>query len=203
MGKRLECVESVKNRFNMNRLKDKYLKETKPKLKEEFNLSSDLAVPKVEKIVVNIGVSEGKDHEDILNQNKANLTALSGQLPVVTKAKKSISAFKLTKGAPIGVMVTLRGERMYAFLDKLINTVLPKVRDFRGVPAGSFDSKGNFNLGLREQVIFPEVDQMLASQGYRNTDKGRGVQITVVTTAQTQDQGKRLLELLGMPFRQA
>lgn len=187
----------------MNRLKDKYLKETKPKLKEEFSLSSDLAVPRVDKVVVNIGVSEGKDHEDILNQNKANLTALSGQLPVVTKAKKSISAFKLVQGAPIGVMVTLRGDRMYAFLDKLINTVLPKVRDFRGVPATSFDSKGNFNLGLREQVIFPEVDQMMASSGYRSIDRGRGLQITITTTAENEEQGKRLLELLGMPFRQA
>ena len=186
----------------MNRLKDKYLNETKQKLKEEFKLSSDFAVPKLQKVVINIGVGEGKDHEDLLKTNKENLTALSGQLPIITKAKKSISSFKLTAGAPIGVMVTLRGERMYSFVDKLINAVLPKVRDFRGVNEHAFDSRGNFNLGLREQVIFPEVDQRLSNIGYKSTDRGRGLQVTIITTAKNLDQGKRLLELLGMPFRQ-
>jgi large subunit ribosomal protein L5 len=185
----------------MNRLKEKYLKEVKAKMKEEFNLTSDLAVPKVNKIVLNCGSSDAKDSEEVLERIKSNLTLMSGQVPVVTKAKKSISAFKLTKGAPIGVMVTLRGEKMYAFLDKLINTVLPKVRDFRGVNATSFDSRGNFNLGLREQIIFPEVDMASVQAGFKNNDRIKGLQITITTTAENSDQGKRLLELMGMPFR--
>lgn len=185
----------------MNRLKQKYLEDVKGKLKDEFNFSSDLAVPKVQKIVLNVGSSDMKDSEDIMNRLKTNLSAMSGQVPVVTKAKKSISAFKLTQGAPIGLMVTLRGDRMYAFLDKLINTVLPKVRDFRGVNPTAFDSRGNFNLGLREQMIFPEVDILATTSGFKNNDKIRGLQITITTTAQNADQGKRLLELMGMPFR--
>lgn len=185
-----------------NRLKDKYLKEAKPKLKEEFKFNSDLAVPKIEKVVINIGSGEAKDNEGVLTTLKANLAALSGQQPVVTKAKKSISAFKLTKGASIGLMVTLRGEKMYAFLDKLINTVLPKVRDFRGVSDKSFDSRGNYNLGMREQMIFPEVEKLASSTGFKGGRVG-GLQVTITTTAQNSEQGKRLLELLGMPFRQA
>jgi large subunit ribosomal protein L5 len=184
----------------MNRLKEKYLKEIKKVLKEELSLTSDLSVPKVDKIVVNIGSSEAKDNEEILSRLQNNLTIMTGQKPVVTRAKKSISAFKLTKGAPIGLMVTLRGEKMYAFLDKLISTVLPKVRDFRGVSSTAFDGRGNFNLGLREQMIFPEVDMAAASGGFKNNDKIRGLQITVVTTAKNSEEGKRLLELLGMPF---
>ncbi|OGE24533.1 50S ribosomal protein L5 [Candidatus Daviesbacteria bacterium RIFCSPHIGHO2_01_FULL_38_8] len=177
----------------MNRLKEKYLKEVKPKLKEEFGYKNELAVPSLKKVVVNMGIGEAKDNEGILDKSRVNLTAIAGQKPMVTKAKKSISAFKLTKGQPIGLMVTLRGDKMYSFLDKLINAVLPKVRDFRGVSDVSFDSQGNFNLGLREQTIFPEVD-------YRNVDKIRGLQVTIATTAPNKEQGKRMLELLGMPF---
>lgn len=177
----------------MNRLEEKYLKELKNKLKEEFKLANDFSVPKLQKIVINMGIGEAKDNAGVLDKSVINLSAISGQKPVITKAKKSISTFKLIKGAPIGVMVTLRGEKMYSFLDKLINAVLPKVRDFRGVPAKSFDGQGNFNLGLREQTIFPEVD-------YKNVDKVRGLQVTITTTAQNKEQGKRLLELLGVPF---
>jgi large subunit ribosomal protein L5 len=185
----------------MNRLKEKYLAEIRKTLKDEFKFSSDLAVPRVQKIVVNIGSSEAKEHDDVLNLLRDNLAAITGQKPVVTKAKKSISAFKLTKGQSIGLMVTLRGEKMYAFLDKLIGAVLPKVRDFRGISDKSFDSQGNYNLGLREQLIFPEVDALATKGGFRGTDKIKGLQITINTTAKTREEGKRLLELLGMPFK--
>lgn len=178
----------------MNQLKTKYLEEVKVKLKEEFNIKNFLAVPRITKIVINMGISEAKDNEGILEKVRGNITSLAGQKPVVTKARKSIASFKLTQGAPIGLMVTLRGDKMYAFLDKLVNIVLPKVRDFRGVSDKSFDRQGNFNLGLRELLIFPEVD-------YKNVDKPRGLQITINTSATNFDQGKRLLELLGMPFR--
>lgn len=177
----------------MNRLKQKYLEEVKRQLKETFAFSNDFAVPKMTKIVVNMGIGEAKDNAGLLDKAKVNLGALSGQSPVITKAKKSIAAFKLTKGQPIGLMVTLRGDKMYAFFDKLVSVVLPKVRDFRGVSDSSFDNRGNYNLGLREQTIFPEID-------YRNVDKVRGLQVTITTTAQNKDQGRKLLELLGMPF---
>lgn len=177
----------------MNRLKEKYQKEIAGKLKEEYGFSNPLSVPRIVKVVINMGIADAKDNDGVLDKAKLNLAALCGQQPVVTKAKKSIASFKLTAGAPIGLMVTLRGEKMYSFLDKLINIVLPKVRDFRGVPVRSFDKQGNFNLGLREQTIFPEVD-------YRNIDRSRGMQITINTTVANQEQGKRLLELLGMPF---
>ena len=185
----------------MNRLKEKYIKEIREKLKEEFKYSNLLAVPKLQKIVINVGSSDMKDSEDIQKRIKANLTAMAGQQPVITKAKKSISAFKLTVGAPIGLMVTLRGEKMYAFLDKLISAVLPKVRDFRGVPDKSFDSKGNYNLGLREQMIFPEVETAVTSSGFRGVSNIKGLQITIATTANTKEEGKKLLELFGMPFQ--
>ena len=178
----------------MSRLKNKYETEVLPKMKEEFNLRNSLSVPKLKKIVVSIGVGEAKDDKSILTGIVSNLAALSGQQPVVTLAKKSIATFKLSAGAPVGVMVTLRGDRMYVFLDKLFNAVLPKVRDFRGIDERSFDKQGNFNLGLREQLIFPEVD-------YKTVDKGRGLAITIVTTAKEKTKGKRLLELLGMPFK--
>ncbi|MBI3485752.1 50S ribosomal protein L5 [Candidatus Daviesbacteria bacterium] len=178
----------------MNRLKDKYLNEVKKKLKESLNLTNNMSLPSVKKVVINMGVGEGKDNSAIIEKCKVVLTAIAGQRPVVTKAKKSISSFKLTEGAPIGLMVTLRGEKMYSFLDKLINIVLPKVRDFRGVSDSSFDNQGNFNLGLREQTIFPEVN-------YKDIDKPRGMQVTVTTTAKNKEQGKLLLELLGVPFR--
>ncbi len=178
----------------VNRLKDQYNSQIKKQLKEEFLLKSDLAVPKLKKIVINVGMGEAKENHDILEKGMLTLNSIAGQKPVVTKAKKSISAFKLVQGSPIGLMVTLRGEKMYAFLDKLINAVLPKVRDFRGVSDQSFDTQGNYNLGLREQAIFPEAD-------YKTVVNLRGLQITVNTTALNQEQGRRLLELFGMPFR--
>ncbi|KKR80244.1 MAG: 50S ribosomal protein L5 [Candidatus Daviesbacteria bacterium GW2011_GWA1_41_61] len=179
------------------RLKAKYQEEIKPQLKEEFGISNDLSVPKLEKVVVNVGMGEAKDNRDVLDKAVENLTALAGQKPVITRAKKSISNFKLSKGQAVGARVTLRGNRMYEFLDKLVSLVLPKVRDFRGVSTDSFDNQGNFTLGLREQVIFPEV----SFQGGAVSGKIRGLEISVITTAKNKEQGKRLLELLGMPFK--
>lgn len=162
-------------------------------MKEEFSLLNDMAVPKIKKVVVNMGIADAKDNAGVLDKAKINLASISGQQPVVTRAKKSIAAFKLAEGNPIGLKVTLRGSKMYIFLDKLISVVLPKVRDFRGVSVDGFDSQGNYNLGLREQIIFPEVD-------YKNVDKPRGIQITITTSAPDREQGKRLLELVGLPF---
>lgn len=178
----------------MDTLQAKYLKDIRPKLMDEFKINNVFDVPKLSKIVINIGLAEAKDNAGILDNAKNVLMSLSGQIPVVTKAKKSIAAFKLTKGAPIGLMVTLRRKKMYAFMDKLVNIVLPKVRDFRGVSEASFDARGNFNLGFREQAIFPEVN-------FKDVDKLRGLQVTINTTAQDKERGKRLLELLGMPFK--
>lgn len=175
-------------------LRDKYFNEVLAKLQQEFSYANILAVPKLEKIVISIGLGEAKDNAGILDKVKQYLSALSGQTPVVTRAKKSIAAFKVSEGQPIGMMVTLRGEKMYSFLEKLINVVLPKVRDFRGIDGISFDENGNLNIGIREQIIFPEVD-------YKTVDKTRGMAITIVTTAKDKNQGKRLLELLGMPFK--
>jgi len=177
----------------MNRLKQKYNEEVKAKLTEELGVKNPHALPRLIKVVVNMAVSEGKENASVVEKALANITVISGQKAMVTKAKKSIAAFKLQEGAPIGVMVTLRGEKMFAFLDKLINIVLPKVRDFRGVSDRSFDGQGNFNLGLREQILFPEID-------YKTIDRIRGLQITINTSAKDKEQGKKLLELLGMPF---
>lgn len=178
----------------MNRLKDKYLNEIQDKLQKELGLKNKLAVPNVAKIVINIGLGEAKDNSGILEKVKVYFTQLAGQAPVVTLAKKSIAAFKLAQGQPIGMMVTLRGDKMYAFLDKLVSVVLPKVRDFKGISQSSFDGRGNLNIGLKEQTIFPEVD-------YKSVDKTRGLAVTITTTAKTKDEGKKLLEYLGMPFR--
>lgn len=178
----------------MSRLQDKYRQEILPKLKEELKMTNDLAVPRLKKITINIGLGEAKDNAGIMEKVLTNLVAIAGQKPVATKAKKSISNFKIAQGQAIGAMVTLRGVRMYDFLDKLMTIVLPKVRDFRGISATSFDQGGNYTLGLREQVIFAEVD-------YRNVDKIRGMEITIGTTAHNKEEGKRLLELMGMPFR--
>ncbi len=177
----------------MNVLKTKYNEEVRGKLKEEFSIVNELAVPKIKKVVVNVGVGEAKDNEGVMEKVQTNISAICGQKPLVTKAKKSIAAFKLTQGAPIGLKVTLRGDRMYDFLDKLINIVLPRVRDFRGVKQDAFDRQGNYNLGLSEQIIFPEVD-------YKNVDKVRGLQITINMSVKDIEQGRRLLELVGMPF---
>lgn len=178
----------------MNRLKEKYNKEIQAKLKDELGLKNVMSVPKLEKVVISVGLAEAKENAGILDKVNAYLSALSGQKPVVNKAKKSIAGFKVVAGQPVGMMVTLRSDKMYSFLDKLFNIVLPKVRDFRGISPNSFDGKGNFNLGLREQIIFPEVD-------YKTVDKTRGMAITIVTTAKDREQGKKLLEQLGMPFQ--
>lgn len=178
----------------MNRLKEKYNNEIQSRLQEEFGLKNKMAVPKLVKVVISVGVGDAKDERSILDGVITYLGALSGQKPVITLAKKSIASFKLSVGAPVGVMVTLRGSRMYAFLDKLFSIILPKVRDFRGIDKKSFDGQGNFNLGLQEQLIFPEVN-------YKSVDKVRGMAITIVTTAGNKVVGSRLLELLGMPFK--
>ncbi len=187
----------------MNRLKQKYMDEVLPKLQQELGLKNEqgssvklnkMAVPQVSKIVVSIGLGEAKDDAGILDKVKVYFTALAGQAPVVTHAKKSVASFKVAKGQPIGMMVTLRAARMYAFLDKLVSVVLPKVRDFKGISDKSFDSFGNLNIGLKEQTIFPEVD-------YKTIDKQRGLAVTITTTAKNKDQGKKLLEYLGMPFK--
>ncbi len=177
----------------MNRLKEKYNTEVVKKLKDELGLKNALAVPAVKKVVISIGLGEAKENAGVIDKAKVYLTALSGQTPVVTKAKKSIASFKVTEGQPIGMMVTLRGGRMYAFLDKFINVVLPKVRDFRGISDKSFDSFGNLNIGIKEQTIFPEVD-------YKTVDKVRGMAITITTSSKNKEEGKKLLEALGMPF---
>lgn len=180
----------------MARLKDRYKAEILPKLQEEFGIKNSLAVPKLTKVVINIGVGDAKDNQGILDKVVENLTALSGQKPVVTKAKKSIATFKLGKGQPIGAMVTIRGDRMYDFVDKLINIVLPKMRDFRGLP-NAFDKQGNYTLGLKEQAMFPEI----SFQSARSGEKVRGLEISLVTTSKNYDHGKRLFELLGLPLR--
>lgn len=178
----------------MQRLKEKYVSEVKQKLQQELGLKNILAVPRVKKVVISIGLGDAKDNSNILDKAKIYLGALSGQVPIVTRAKKSISTFKLSKGQTIGMMVTLRGMKMYAFLDKLISIVLPKVRDFKGISPSSFDNEGNLNIGLKEQTIFPEVD-------YKTIDKTRGLAITITTTAKNNEEGKKLLEELGIPFR--
>ena len=178
----------------MNRLKEKYMNEVRVRLQEELGLKNIMAVPRVKKIVISIGLGEAKDNSGILDKSKIYLSALAGQTPVVTLAKKSIASFKVTKGQPIGMMVTLRGIKMYAFLDKLASVVLPKVRDFKGISADSFDMAGNLNIGLKEQTIFPEVD-------YKTIDKSRGLAVTITTTAKNKEEGRKLLENLGIRFR--
>lgn len=178
----------------MQTLKEKYVSELKQKLQQELGLKNILAVPRVKKVVISIGLGDAKDNSNILDKAKIYLGALSGQVPILTRAKKSISTFKLSKGQTIGMMVTLRGMKMYAFLDKLISIVLPKVRDFKGISPTSFDNEGNLNIGLKEQTIFPEVD-------YKTIDKTRGLAITITTTAKNKEDGKKLLEYLGLPFR--
>lgn len=178
----------------MQRLKEKYVSEIREKLKQELKLKNSFAVPRIKKIVINIGLGEAKDNAGILDKVKVYFAALTGQAPIVTFAKKSIASFKVAKGQPIGMMVTLRGDRMYAFLDKLVNVVLPKVRDFKGISDQSFDAAGNLNMGLKEQVIFPEVD-------YKTVDRTRGLAVTITTSARNKEEGKALLGHLGMPFR--
>ena len=178
----------------MSRLKDRYLKEVVPSLRKEFGYRNVMAVPRIEKVVVNMGLGEATQNVKIVDTGADELSRITGQKPVVRRAKKSIAQFKVRKGMPIGAMVTLRGERMYEFLDRLITIALPRVRDFRGVSARGFDGRGNYTLGLRDQLIFPEID-------YMKVDKARGMNVSVVTTARTDQEARRLLQLIGMPFR--
>jgi large subunit ribosomal protein L5 len=177
----------------MARLRDKYREDIVPTLMSEFGYSNVMQAPKLQKIVVNIGLGEAVQNAKAIDAAVGDLTAITGQKPVVTRAKKSIAAFKLRAGMPIGAMVTLRGERMYEFLDRLVAISLPRVRDFRGVSPNSFDGRGNYTLGLREQILFPEID-------YDRIDKTRGLEMSFVTTARTDEEGRRLMALLGMPF---
>lgn len=177
----------------MSRMKDKYLQEVAPALQQAFTYKSVMQIPKVEKIVLNMGVGEVKDNPKAIDNAARDMGIIAGQKAVITKAKKSVSAFKLREGMDIGCKVTLRGERMYAFLDKFINIALPRVRDFRGTSPNSFDGHGNYAMGVREQLIFPEID-------YDKIDKIRGMDIIIVTTAETDEEARELLRLLGMPF---
>ncbi|KHF39015.1 50S ribosomal protein L5 [Halalkalibacter okhensis] len=178
----------------MSRLKEKYTSEIVPSLVEKFNYSSVMGVPKLEKIVVNMGVGDAVSNAKALDKAVEELTEITGQKPLVTKAKKSIAGFKLREGMPIGAKVTLRGERMYDFLDKLISISLPRVRDFRGVSKKAFDGRGNYTLGVKEQLIFPEID-------YDKVDKVRGMDVVIVTTANTDEEARELLTQMGMPFQ--
>jgi large subunit ribosomal protein L5 len=177
----------------MARLQDKYREEVLPALMEEFSYKNVMQAPKLEKIVINIGLGEAVQNAKAIDAAVGDLTAIAGQKPVVTRAKKSIAQFKLRAGMPIGAMVTLRGPRMYEFLDRLTAVAMPRIRDFRGVSPNAFDGRGNYTLGLREQLAFPEID-------YDKIDKTRGLEMSFVTTARTDEEGRRLLALLGMPF---
>ena len=178
----------------MSQLKDYYQETVVPKLKETFNYANPMEIPKIEKIVVNMGLGEAIHNIKIIDSAVEELRQISGQQPVVTRAKKSIAAFKLREGMPIGCMVTLRKDRMFDFLNKLINVALPRVRDFRGISGKAFDGAGNYSLGIKEQLIFPEID-------YDKIDKIKGMNISIVTTAKSNAEGKELLKLLGMPFK--
>ena len=178
----------------MSRLRERYANDVVPALKKEFGYKNVMAIPKIEKVVVNMGLGEATQNAKIVDTGADEVMKVTGQKPVVTRAKKSIAQFKVRKGMPIGAMVTLRGERMWEFLDRLVSIALPRVRDFRGVSARGFDGRGNFTLGLKDQLIFPEID-------YMKVDKARGMNISVVTTAKTDEESRKLLQLLGMPFR--
>jgi large subunit ribosomal protein L5 len=177
------------------RLRDRFNKEIAPALMKEFELKNPMAVPRLHKIVVNMGLGEATQNAKVIDPAANELAQVAGQKPVITRAKKSIAAFKVRAGMPIGAMVTLRGERMYEFFDRLVNIALPRVRDFRGVSTRSFDGRGNFTLGLKDQLIFPEID-------YAKVDKLKGMNVTIVTTAASDNEARALLKHLGMPFRQ-
>jgi large subunit ribosomal protein L5 len=179
----------------MSRLRERYEKEVVPALTKEFGYKNVMAVPKIKKVVVNMGLGEATTNIKIIDVGSSELASITGQKPVVRRAKKSIAAFKVRKGQPVGTSVTLRGERMYEFLDRLMAIALPRVRDFRGVSSRGFDGRGNFTLGLKDQLIFPEID-------YLKVDKSRGMNVSVVTTARTDQEARKLLQLIGMPFRQ-
>lgn len=175
-------------------MKEKFVKEVAPALRERFKYRNPMEVPKIEKVVINMGVGDAVADPKALDAAVSDLALITGQKPVITRAKKSIAAFKIRQGMPIGAKVTLRGERMYEFLDKLFNVALPRIRDFRGLPARAFDGRGNYTLGLKEQLIFPEID-------YDKVDKIRGMDVVLVTTARTDEEAGELLRLMGMPLR--
>jgi len=178
----------------MNRMKERYQKDIVPVLMKEFALDNVMQAPRVTKVIVNIGMGEARENPKALDAAVSDITQITGQKPIVTKAKKAIANFKLREGMLIGIKVTLRGEKMWSFLDRLMNIVLPRVRDFRGISPNSFDGRGNYSLGMREQLNFPEIE-------YDKIDKVRGLEMTIVTTAHDDEQARRLLQLLGMPFR--
>jgi large subunit ribosomal protein L5 len=175
------------------RLKEMYQREIIPALMSEYGYKSVMQVPRLQKVVVNIGLGEATQNSRAMEAAEGDLAAITGQHPVITRARRSISGFKLREGMPIGMMVTLRGIRMYDFVDKLLNIALPRIRDFQGVPRNSFDGRGNYTMGIKEQVMFPEIE-------YDKVDKIRGMEISIVTTARTDEEGRRLLELMGTPF---
>lgn len=179
--------------MELARLREKYQNEIKPLLQDKFAYKNVMEIPKFEKVVINIGVGEAVANTKVLDSAVEDLALISGQKPIITRAKKSIATFKLREGMPIGTKVTLQGDRMYEFIDKLVNIVLPRVRDFRGVSPKAFDGRGNYSLGLKEQLIFPEID-------YEKVDKVRGLEVVFVTTAKTDEEGRELLRLSGMPF---
>jgi large subunit ribosomal protein L5 len=179
----------------MSRLRDKYAKDVIPALKKEFGYKNVMAVPRIEKVVVNMGLGEATANAKLIDTGADELARITGQKPVTRRAKKSIAAFKVRKGMPIGTMVTLRGSRMWEFLDRLMTIALPRVRDFKGVSPRGFDGRGNYTLGLRDQLLFPEID-------YMKVDKARGMNVSVVTTAKTDEEARKLLQFIGMPFRQ-
>jgi large subunit ribosomal protein L5 len=180
----------------MNRLRDRYQKEVVPALTKEFGYKNVMAVPKIHKVVVNMGLGEATANAKIVDTGADELARITGQKPVTRRAKKSIAAFKVRRGMPIATMVTLRGDRMWEFLDRLMNIALPRVRDFKGVSPRGFDGRGNYTLGLRDQLLFPEID-------YMKVDKARGMNVSVVTTAKTDQEARKLLQFIGMPFRQS
>jgi large subunit ribosomal protein L5 len=177
----------------MSELKEKYKKDVVPKLMKAFGYKNTMQVPRLEKIALNIGLGEAIQNAKAMEAAEGDLAAISGQHPVITRSKKSIAAFKLREGMPIGLKVTLRGKRMYQFFERLVNVTLPRMREFRGVPRNSFDGRGNYTLGFKEQTIFPEID-------YDKIDRARGLEVSIMTTAKTDDEGRQLLELLGVPF---
>ncbi len=177
----------------MSRLRERYRNEIIPELMKRYGYQNIMQVPRLSKVVLNIGLGEAIQNAKALEAAEGDLTAISGQHPVTTRSKKSIAAFKLRTGMPIGLKVTLRGERMYDFFDKLVNAILPRIREFQGVPRGAFDGRGNYTMGIKEQVIFPEVD-------YDKIDKSRGLEMSIITTAEEDEEGMHLLESLGMPF---
>jgi large subunit ribosomal protein L5 len=180
----------------MSRLKDRYQKEVVPALRKEFGYANVMAVPRIRKVVVNMGLGEATANAKLIDTGADELARITGQKPVTRRAKKSIAAFKVRKGMPVGTMVTLRGERMWEFLDRLMNIALPRVRDFKGVSPKVFDGRGNYTLGLRYQLLFPEID-------YMKVDKARGMNVSVVTSAKTDEEARKLLQFIGMPFRQS